>query len=101
MTLLAYLITPLVLLRAGIDFLDGHLRQATHEDVAETFLKKIRDGEYSGQKPRKGYFSDMFPNVSDGHILAHAVMQQALVINHLANTDPHDLTGCAPVGSTN
>ena len=38
MTLLAYLITPLVLLRAGIDFLDGHLRQATHEDVAETFF---------------------------------------------------------------
>ena len=39
---------------AAFDFPDWHLWQTNHEDVAETLLKKLRDGKFTGRKPAPG-----------------------------------------------
>ena len=64
-----------------------------HEDVVDTFLKKLRAGEFTGRKPAKKQYSDMFPPIGDGHVLASYVMGLTQVIGHLAGGDPQDLSG--------
>ena len=78
-----------------MDFPDYHLRQTDHEDVAETLLKKLRDGQFTGTKPAPGKFSEMFPPVSDGHAIHNFLLQEAIVLTHMARAgaDPQDLSG--------
>lgn len=78
---------------AGLDFPDAHLRQRSHEAVVESFLTKIKNGEYVGTKPSKGKWSEMYPSITDGQLLAKYVLQQVQVLDHFAANDPQNLSG--------
>jgi hypothetical protein len=77
----------------GLELPDIHLRQSNHEEVVEIMLQKLRNGEFSGAKPTKGHFSDMFPAISEGHQLHQYVMQLPQVLGHMAKVNPQDLSG--------
>ena len=80
---------------AALDFPDAHLRQTSHEEAAETMLKKLRNGEYTGKKPAPGKFSEMYPPVSDGHAIHTFLLHEPAVLAHMARAgaDPQDLGG--------
>ena len=61
--------------------------------MAETFLTKLRAGEYTGTKPTKGGWSEMYPPMGDGLVLAQFVMSLPQVLSHMAGVDPQDLEG--------
>ena len=61
--------------------------------MAENFLTKLRAGEYTGTKPTKGGWSDMYPPMGDGLVLAKFVMELPQVLSHMAREDPQDLAG--------
>ena len=56
-------------------------------------LQKLKANEYTGQRPAKGKYSEMYPAMSDGHSLAQFVLQQPQVISHMAGVNPQDLSG--------